>query len=174
MESYQYPVAFTDLSIILPVDWVYADRSITDDSLFCISWDISPSEFIDEYLFNNRYAFAIDTMTGSALIIEVSETDMEDYSEITKTEIEYYRAGLTDWLEDIGEEIISSNIAEFNIPYCTAMTRNDDQTYYYYETVINEKLITFMFIIDTDEWDPSYVQIYNDIVEKVNYGNLGD
>ena len=119
-------------------------------------------------------AFAIDTMTGSALILEVSATDLNDYSEISKTEIEYLETEFAGWLDEIGEEIISSDIVELNIPYCKLMTRNNDQTYCYYETVINKELITFMFIIETDEWDPSYEQIYNDIIENVSYGNLGD
>ena len=127
---------------------------------------MTSEDFVDEYLSYDHFVFAMDTVTGAGLLLDVSATDLEDYSKISETEISKLGVKLAEWLEEIGEEVVSNEILDLNMPYCKAMTRSEEMTYYYYETVVDKKRITYMFIIDTDEWDPSYEIIYDEIVGK--------
>lgn len=162
----QYPVAYTDSCISLSADWVFADRSIEDDSVFCTAWGLTSKEFVDEYLAYDHFAFALDTLTGTGMYFDVSETDLEDYSRISEAEISDLGVEMAEWLEDVGEEVLSNETVELKVPYCKVTTRSEEMTYYYYETVVAKNRITFMFMIGTDEWDPSYEKKYDEIVEN--------
>ena len=170
----QYPVASTDICISLPEEWLYADRSINDDSEICTRWGMTADEFIEEYLSYNCYVYAFDYATFSDMYLFVNATDESDYSEISEAELLKALANMAVWLEDMGEEILLTETVEWETPYCKAITITDELIYYYYETVVNKELVTFMFMIGTDDWDLSYEQIYDRIIENVRYGGSGN
>lgn len=160
----EYQVAFANARISLPADWVYADRSITDDSEFCVAWDMTSKEFVNEFLMYDHYAFAVDSV--SSMFFDVIESTLNDYSKTSKVILERQSDNLTEWIKGMGEQIVSSEIAELRRPYCKVRSKGEGSVYFYYETVKGKKTFLFIFIIDADKWDPAYEKVYDEIVKE--------
>ena len=162
----EYQVAFSDARMSLPRNWVYADRNIGSDSEFCIEWEMTPKEFINEYLTDDCYVFAFDTVTGTFLFLNISSTNQKDYSAISEGMLKKLNDEMKEWLISLGDQIVTSKIVKLMRPYCKALAKDKEFTRCYYETVNGGEMFQFMFAIGADEWDPSYEKIYDEIVEN--------
>ena len=161
----RYRAALTDASISLPEEWFFADRSINDSNDLCVAFEMTAEEFIRDFLSNDYHAFALDPESGTMLFFEYFETDLKDYSEIGTEGIRNVGANTISWLEESGDRIISSEVIDLNLPYFKVISENDGIINYYYETVNNGKYCMLWFMIDHNDWDQSYDQVYDEIVK---------
>ena len=162
----EYHVALTDASITLPEDWYFADRSVNDSNDFCIAWEMTPEEFIDTYLSYDHYAFAWDPESDIGLLFDYFETDLPDYSEISSDDIIAVGAETVSWIENAGETVASDEVIILNVPYFKVVSKDDRFIHVCYGTVNKGEFYSLEFIIDPEDWNSSYEQTCDEIVER--------
>ena len=166
----EYKPALLDIRLSLPRSWYYADREVQDDNLFCKGLEMTADEFKKQYLYGDTYVVAYDIWSGTFMALDVDETKVDDYLEMSDSQILETGDSRFDWLDSSRlYTIISKSVIRPSETYYKYVNKSAIKTYYYYLTAHGGKKYFFEFSIENKYISSLNEQELDEIIGSLSF-----